>query len=78
MASVDAVWTGPFDAEIPGIGSVAIGQECEIDEAELSSGHWQPVQAPALPAATAPPAAASPVASSTSASPTTTADGASA
>ena len=46
-----AVWVGPFPTEMPDGTKLAPGDEYTVPASHLSSGHWQPKQAPVLEAA---------------------------
>lgn len=50
-ALVEAVWAGPFTAEMHGIvGDVRIGDTVELPEANLASSHWRRVEKPGVKA----------------------------
>jgi hypothetical protein len=41
-----ATWNGPFDALLPTMTVLRVGEPHEVSDSELRSGHWKRVRAP--------------------------------
>lgn len=49
MSVVTAIWCGPYPAELPDGRVLQPGDSAQIDEANLTSAHWQLPEAPKAP-----------------------------
>lgn len=51
---VERIWNGPFDALLPDLSRLRIGETYQVTEEQAQSGHWLDPNAPADTPAPAP------------------------